>query len=96
MISHPHVMGPDLWTRIHPCGCWGKAGEAFTTSGAPGQTPFYRLQDFENLSKTHKNADTPEIIRSGGRTLIWKVAPGARLLLRNLSPIIDSRGGRHS
>ena len=60
MISPPPVMGRDLWALIHPCGCWGKAGEPFPTPEVLRQTLFYRLQDLENLSKTLKNGRTPQ------------------------------------
>ena len=75
-ISPPHVMGRDLWTRIHPWGCWGEAREPLPTSGAAASPPFHRSENVANLSKTLENADTPETIHSGGRTFVWKVAPG--------------------
>ena len=71
--DHQHGRARDLSALIHPWGCWGEAREPFPTPGGVAPTPFHRSENLKNLSKTLKNADTPEIIRSSGRTLIWKV-----------------------
>ena len=76
----PDVIAHRQTVLIHPRGCWGKAGEPFPTTGAAAPTPFHRSENVANLSKSPKNTDTPETIHSGGRTFVWKVAPGGAII----------------
>ena len=52
---------------------------------------FHTFPSLSRCCKSVENRDTPETIRSGGRTLIWKVAPGGAKIPAVSSPPARAR-----
>ena len=73
--SDEHPMGAHRKSLQKPSqGSSGTPRNRIKTLGAAARTPNHVHQ--HRGFRDFRGQDTPESIRSGGRTLIWKVAPG--------------------